>query len=460
MPVGDFVGIQIGPVSFVDEGVAAVLDTVQERASVNALLLAPLTWDSTVAGRAQGGTPGHGIVGSYDAFGGGAFWEPNAVYYEQSTLRDFRARDPVIGDFDVLRAVIPAARERDMKVYPYLFETGVADRPRGSPGFVQVSEVDGLGRKAHRPCLFNPDYKTWIFSVVEDLCQSLDIDGILWGLERQGPLMNTLETGAVPACFCEHCHRVAASSGIDMERARSGYMALYQYLQAVTGGDVPADGYFVSFLRIILNYPELLQWEKRWVDEHKRFQKEMYGLVKFLDPSKQVGLGLWYRITTTNPYLRAQYEYSEFIDSCDWVKPILYHVPTGARLARWLTGLQATILADSAAGDWLKGLYRIMQHDEAPFNELPEAGFSADYVRRETARAVAGFASRAKVYPAIGVGMSNPGGRAITPEDIGPAIHGAQKGGADGVLLCRMYAEMPLANLDAAGAALRELRQS
>jgi hypothetical protein len=286
----------------------------------------------------------------------------------------------VIGDFDVLRAVIPAARQRGMKVYPYLFETGLADRPLGSPGFAQVSEVDGLGRMAYRPCLFNPHYKTWIFSVVEDLCQSLDIDGILWGLERQGPLMNMLETGGVPACFCEHCRGVAASSGIDLERARLGYLAVYRYLEAVTSGDVPADGYFVSFLRIVLNYPELLQWEKCWVDGHKQFQKEMYGLVKFLDPSKQVGLGLWYRITTTNPYLRAQYDYSEFRDSCDWVKPILYHVPTGARLARWLTGLQATILADAAAGDWLQGLYRVMQHDQPPLPELPGTGFSADYV--------------------------------------------------------------------------------
>jgi hypothetical protein len=55
--------------------------------------------------------------------------------------------------------------------------------------------------------------------------------------------------------------------------------------------------------------------------------------------------------------------------------------------------------------------------------------------------------------------MSNPGGRAIMPEDVGPAIRAAHDGGADGVLLCRMYAEMPVANLDAAGRALRELRQ-
>ena len=34
----NFIGIQIGPVSFIDEGVETVLDTLQEKAGVNALV--------------------------------------------------------------------------------------------------------------------------------------------------------------------------------------------------------------------------------------------------------------------------------------------------------------------------------------------------------------------------------------------------------------------------------------
>src|SRR5262245_29068789 len=45
-----FVAIQIGAVSFVDEGVGPVLDLLQERAGVNALLLANPTWTRGLAG--------------------------------------------------------------------------------------------------------------------------------------------------------------------------------------------------------------------------------------------------------------------------------------------------------------------------------------------------------------------------------------------------------------------------
>jgi hypothetical protein len=451
----DFVGVQVGPVSFVDEGVEAVLDTLRERAAVNALVIAPLTWEESVASRADYGSPGHGIVGSLPITGG-AFWNPDPAYYRGGLISEFRAPDPLFAGFDVLGAVVPAAKARDMRVYPYFFETDVEDRPANVPNFAQLVEVDVYGRKAARPCLFNPHYKAWMLAAIEDVCRSYDVDGILWGVERQGPLMSMLE-GAVPACFCEHCHGRGYQQGIDVPRAREGYLKVHQYLAAAQAGAEPRDGYFVSFLRILLSYPEIFLWEKLWLNGHTAFYKEVYGLVKFIDTSKEVGLGLWYRITTTNPYLRAQYDYADLKGTCDWIKPILYHVPAGARFANWMRGLQRTILKDAEAGAWIQAMYGLLHHDEGPLDELPGRGFSPGYVGRETARLAAALEGEAKIYPAIGVGMRNPGGRAIEPADIGPAIESAYGAGADGVILCRMYAEMTLACLTAAGRALRDL---
>ncbi len=46
----NFVGIQISPISFIDEGTEQVLDTLQARIGINALLLAPsLGSDSKLA---------------------------------------------------------------------------------------------------------------------------------------------------------------------------------------------------------------------------------------------------------------------------------------------------------------------------------------------------------------------------------------------------------------------------
>jgi hypothetical protein len=451
----DFVGVQVGPVSFVDEGVEAVLETLAEKGAVNSLVVAPLTWDESVASRADYGNPGHGIVGSLPITGG-AFWNPDPAYYRGGLISEFRAPDPVFEGFDVLGAVVPAAKAREMRVYPYFFETDVEDRPANVPSFARLVEVDAYGRRSSRPCLFNPHYKAWMMAAIEDVCRSYEVDGILWGVERQGPLMAMLE-GAVPACFCEHCQARGYQQGIDVPRAREGYVKVHRYLLGVQAGAEPRDGYFVSFLRILLDYPEIFLWEKLWLSGHTSFYKEVYGLVKFIDAGKEVGLGLWYRITTTNPYLRAQYDYADLKGTCDWIKPILYHVPSGARFANWMRGLQSTVLKDASAGAWIDAMYGLLHHDEGPFDSLPERGFSPGYVGRETARVVDALEGEAKIYPAIGIGMRNPGGREIAPEDIAPAIESAFAGGADGVILCRMYAEMTLACLEAAGDALRGL---
>ena len=71
---------------------------------------------------------------------------------------------------------------------------------------------------------------------------------------------------------------------------------------------------------------------------------------------------------------------------CDWVKPILYHIPAGARYSKWIHELQRTIFKDTTADAWASGLNRVLQHDESPLDTLPETGFAPDYVRRETAR--------------------------------------------------------------------------
>ena len=56
------VGVQIGAISFVDEGVAEVLDRLQELAGVNALFLATQSFDRGLQGRQVPGRawPGHG----------------------------------------------------------------------------------------------------------------------------------------------------------------------------------------------------------------------------------------------------------------------------------------------------------------------------------------------------------------------------------------------------------------
>src|SRR5438105_3758905 len=88
------IGIQIGSISFIDEGVDQVLDTVQERGNVNTIFLATFTYGRGIAGRQVPGQPlpDHGAQ-EYDEkfFHGGNYATPHARFYEKTAPKQTKA---------------------------------------------------------------------------------------------------------------------------------------------------------------------------------------------------------------------------------------------------------------------------------------------------------------------------------------------------------------------------------
>src|SRR2546428_3003623 len=168
----------------------------------------------------------------------------------------------------------------------------------------------------------------------------------MWGIEREGPLMAMLD-GDVPTCFCAYCREEAHRRNIDAGRAGEGYRAVSAFLEGARRGERFAEGYLISFLRVLTSYPEIGQWEQLWVDGHKDLYREIAGQVKFYGPKFKVGFGIWQAIDTFNPYLRAQHNPAEYRDYADWVKPVLYNIPAGARFAGYLQRLCQTVLRDA-----------------------------------------------------------------------------------------------------------------
>src|SRR6516225_3251221 len=83
------IGIQVGAVSFVDEGTEKVLDILQERGAVNTLFLATFTYGRGIAGRQVPGQPfpDHGKQESdQTSFHGGNYAIPHAKFYERTIL--------------------------------------------------------------------------------------------------------------------------------------------------------------------------------------------------------------------------------------------------------------------------------------------------------------------------------------------------------------------------------------
>jgi hypothetical protein len=64
-PAEKFVGIQVSPISFLDEGVDTVLDTLRDRVGVNVLMLGTVSWLGLKTGRSISwkldGWPDHGV---------------------------------------------------------------------------------------------------------------------------------------------------------------------------------------------------------------------------------------------------------------------------------------------------------------------------------------------------------------------------------------------------------------
>jgi hypothetical protein len=128
-----------------------------------------------------------------------------------------------------------------------------------------------------------------------------------------------------------------------------------------------------------------------------------------------------------------------------------------------LKRLSATIFHDATPDDFVQFYYKIMGYQEAPFEQLAATGLSADWVARETKRALQDVAGEAKIYPGIDIDVPPLGAADVAaekhtkPDDVKNSLHAAFGAGADGVVLSREYAEMWLANLSAAGDTLKEI---
>jgi hypothetical protein len=455
------IGLQIGAVSFVDEGIEQVLDTLREKVAVNTIFLAAFTYGRGLAGRQIPGQPfpDHGSQESDEkSFHGGNYATPHGEFYGKTVLKQTRAPDH--GNLDVLEAILPHAKKRGLKVF-----CSCEDAWRRSvPGFAEVAEVDLSGKKTGGQCLFNPDVRNFWTALVTDYCRSYDIDGILFFNERNGPLLNALgashaqsiESGRV-TCFCEHHRQAARQQGINPDRALEGYRRLDEFVQQALTGQRPVDGYFVEFWRLLVENPEILAWDRLFDLGKHQVLAEVRDAVKAVRPSLQVGFHIEH-VNSFNPIFRATRRYAELAEKADFLKVVVYNNCGGERYAHFIDNVCSTVFRDVPREELLQFNNHLLNYGkEAPLNELAKAGLSPDYVSRETQRAIKGVAGKCKILPGIDIGIpTGRNSRKASPEDTYAAVSAALKAGADGLILSRKYSEMRLDNLAAVGKAVRD----
>jgi hypothetical protein len=452
-----FVGIQLNIGPLIDQGVDKVLDDLQRLAHVNALFLYTHTYMAErVHARSYNGT-----------FRGGNFATVHPRYYRDTLVNPEDTRAPEFPSFDALAAVAPAARKRGMKTFSWIIEDNTLPKVANMDRLWEVG-IDGRVPERHPagPCFNNPHYRNYLLGLVEDHCRSYQIDGIMFGSERQGPLgysMGAYHNGAradpgTVCCFCSFCEQKARTQGIDFARVKQGYRALEKFVRAGRAGRRPVDGYYVAFWRVLLDYPEVLVWERFWNNGQRETYEALHAKVKSIRPDLQAGWHIWQN-SSFNPIYRAEQDFATLAPYSDFVKPVLYNNCAGERMISYMESVGAHIHGDLSKAELLDFEYKVLNCNEAPLDKLAAAGFSSDYVYRETKRTVDGVAgTNTLVWPGIDIDVPTAAGHSkCTPAGVREAVLAAYKGGAQGVVLSRSYSEMKPENLRGAGEALEQL---
>ncbi len=456
---GTFVGIQMGPHTMLDEGIEHTLDLIQETAAVTAVMPYSHGYNNAfikpLRDRADHGVP---LTDNSRRKFPLVWVKTHDAFYRNTTLRHQRVDDSFEhAKRDLFAELVEPCRKRGMKIYARVLEAG----SRTIANFDKVVTRDINDRPTGVACWNHPEYIGFWADTMEDLFRSYELDGIQWGAERQGPLMNVILpwNNNPPTCFCEFCRARAKAKGIDAERARTGFTELYNFVQdRIAGKPRPADGIFAGFLRVLLRYPEVLAWEYQYRLAREEILQAMYRRVKGVKPAAEVGWHVDHQPSSWDIVYRAEMSYAEMAPYSDFIKFIAYHDVLAPRIRNWyLARFQRTILGEVPLEDSLDLYYDLFGYDrnaEPKLDELTRRGFSPDYVYRETKRSVASAAGKTKIYP--GIGFDVPGSPPADPEKIYEAVIRAFDAGASGIVVSREYEEMRVPNLRAVGRAVRD----
>ena len=122
-----FVGIQISPISFIDEGIDNVLDTLQKRVGVNVLLIGTVSWLGLKSGRSVSweidGWPDHGIPEPF-SMKGGAYFDPDPKFYNKTFIKNFKAQDKEMKNKDILKSKAIISEKIGKEVVDFAYPNG------------------------------------------------------------------------------------------------------------------------------------------------------------------------------------------------------------------------------------------------------------------------------------------------------------------------------------------------
>src|SRR5262249_26021577 len=215
------------------------------------------------------------------------------------------------------------------------------------------------------------------------------------------------------------CQAKAKQGGINSDRARQGFLELEKFVRASRSGQRPIDGYYVQFWRLLLRYPELAAWEMLWTDSLRETYAAIYKTVKTANPALPVGWHIWHN-NSFNPIYRAEQDLHELSNYSDFIKVVMYNNCGGERLDLYVDNIGSTVFKDLSKQSLLDLDCAVMNLKQESYDQLPHTGLPAEYVTRETKRALAGVVgTNTLIWPGIDIDIpTEPGNSKCTPQGV------------------------------------------
>jgi hypothetical protein len=364
------------------------------------------------------------------------------------------------GDIDILDRALAAARPRGIQVHARYLEGFQEYMAEIVPGFARCLGESSDGSPSGRPCWWNPAYRAWWHATVSELVETHPVDGVYLGPERDGPLGPVLHNAAKPFCFCAHCQAAGRSLGVDPQRARAGWNAVHALATAAQRGALPTDGMLVSLLRLLVEWPEVLGWEKVQREGKWTLHAELAGATR--QAGRQFGFHICMYSMVWDLFARATTDYARLATFCDYIKPSTYFDVNAARLHGFIRQGGGQVvwrdLAPQTVFQLLNGAIGAPIAATSDWNDLANVRCSPDWTAREVARCVTACAgTRCVTMSGIGIDVPPPDKRdwPVAQADIAAAAQASLAAGAAGLLLSREYQYMRDASLDTIGQVVR-----
>ena len=170
-PVGNLVGVQMGPHTMLDEGIDACLDLIQDTAAIDAIFVYSHGYGGDLRKALNVLATDHGKPPrDQRARKLPLVWvKQHDQYFKDTSLRHQKVDATFdYADRDLFKEMLPSVRKRGMKLYARILESG----SREVQNVAKVATVTAAGRPTQTGCWNHPEYKAFWNATVEDLFRS------------------------------------------------------------------------------------------------------------------------------------------------------------------------------------------------------------------------------------------------------------------------------------------------